>query len=90
MIAQLTEHEPTDACIGIHCHSHMVDEEGIGYIFCGECGHVYRTAGQLRRAYRRGVMQGRRYGIPLRLCLWRALTVRAKQIFFCQECIHDF
>lgn len=47
------QHEPTDACIGVHCHSHGIDEAGDGYIGCYECGHLYRTAGELRRAYRR-------------------------------------
>lgn len=81
----------------MHCHWHNVDEPGPGYIGCGECGHLYRTAGQLRRAYRRVIWQMWRYDaqpgarLPwLWRTLWRAATVRARRISFCQECIHDF
>lgn len=86
------EHEATDACAPDHCHWHSVDEPGTGYILCGECGHLYRTASELRRAYRREVMRGPRYfsGPPWWCRAWRALTIRASKIYFCQECIHDF
>lgn len=88
--AALTQHEPTDACLGIHCHWHGVDEPGTGYIGCPECGHLYRTAGELRRAYRRQVLSMPRYDVPRWRIRWAALTVRASRIGFCQECIHDF
>lgn len=86
----MIEHEPTDACIDVHCHWHNVDELGTGYITCGECGHLYRTARDLRRAYRREVLSRPGFGISLRWRLWRAMTIRARRIYFCQECIHDF
>lgn len=83
------QHEPTDACLPDHCHWHNVDEPGDGYILCPECGHLYRTARELRRAYRRQVLRPG-FSVPLLWRLWRALTIRASRITFCQECIHDF
>lgn len=93
----LVKHGPSDDCHG-HCYSHHVDEPGRGYITCIECGHLYRTKRDLRRAYRRGFRQTVQ---PRRLLsddldmgwggyLWRLLTVRASTIYFCQECSHDF
>ena len=89
MHGQRDQHEPSDVCISVHCHWHNVDEPGTGYIGCGECGHLYRTACELRRAYRREVLRPS-FGVPLRWRLWRVLTIRASRISFCQECIHDF
>lgn len=83
-------HEPTAACDAVHCYSHHVDEPGPGYIVCGECGHLYRTARELRRAYRRASLAIPDYDVPRWRILWRAWTIRASSIFFCQECIHDF
>lgn len=83
------QHEVTAACQEDHCHSCQVDEPGTGYILCGECGHLYRTARDLRRAYRRIVWEFWREDHHWRT-LWKILTVRASRIYFCQECIHDF
>lgn len=92
-------HEPSDACIDVHCHSCHEDEPGSGYIVCGECGHLYRTAGDLRRAYRREYWRLYRapptdlFGmerVPMWRVVWQILTIRAKKIYFCQHCIHDF
>lgn len=84
-------HEPTDRCAPLHCHSHDVDEVADKlYIACYECGHVYRTPGELRRAYRHAVLRRPRFGIPWRLLLWHAAFARASRISFCQHCIHDF
>lgn len=92
-------HEPDDLCHG-HCHIHHVDEPGEGYIGCFECGHLYRTARELRRAYRRVVLDMARTEPWFRSkpgweqgkfrTWWQAWTVRAKHINFCQHCIHDF
>lgn len=94
-------HEPSDACHREHCYSCNVDEPGTGYIVCPECFHVYRTARELRRAYRRASWRLHRTPMPLpdfaddrgprwgRL-LWHLATVRARNINFCQHCIHDF
>jgi hypothetical protein len=93
------QHEPTDACNDIHCYSHMVDELGPGYLACLECGHMYRTAGELRRAYRAALWRtwhdhrrlfGPDFGSGLAATLWRMATVRASKIYFCQHCLHDF
>jgi hypothetical protein len=89
-------HEVTDACFTFHCHWCNVDEPGNGYILCGECGHLYRTKGELRRAYRRAILSLDRrtfLGIkpmPRWKIWWKVLTIRAKNIYFCQYCIHDF
>lgn len=85
-------HMPGPGCDG-HCYSCHVDEP-IGrrspYIICLECGHVYRTARALRRAYRRQSLTIPRYDVPWWRITWRAWTIRARDINFCQECIHDF
>jgi hypothetical protein len=47
------------------------------YRVCGECWHVYRTAADLEAAWMREAPEG---------CPPRP----ADEIFFCQECIHDF
>jgi len=57
------------------------------YQICYECEQVYATAGSLRRAYRKNVLGS---GRLVRWRLWRAITVRAGQIYFCQNCLHDF
>lgn len=73
---------------GLHCHSCGVDEDGPAYIGCGECGHLYRRASDLRRAYRRGAR--RVYGRGMWWWRFRANFRRARDIFWCQECSHDF
>lgn len=96
-----TVHEPTEVCYGQHCHVHHVDETGPSYIVCGECGHLYRTRGELRRAYRREFWQvSRRWRTStpfpgdrppgLLSCLRRMIMIKAEEISFCQHCIHDF
>lgn len=74
------------------------------FVVCYECGHVW-TKRTLKRAYRRAVIKKPDYevrsllnphyeddfaGPSWAMVLWRVLTVRAEDIFFCQECIHDF
>lgn len=94
----LTPHEPTEACLPMHCHSHHVDEpDEPSYLICLECGHVYRTAGELRAAYRRIWSQitfGPSPTLQTRLAdLWgwlRSRFARARDITFCQECLHDW
>jgi hypothetical protein len=99
-------HQPTDACRDDHCYSCGVDEPlgRRYYILCGECFHVYYTKGALRRAYRREMWRIHRAPPndyleavfpripppPTRKVIWKLVTVRAKNINFCQECIHDF
>lgn len=93
------QHEPTAACNDTHCYSCHVDEQGTGYIRCLECGHIYRTARELRRLYRRELIRLHRRRSPspfdfpepsTRQVIWMALTARASNITFCQHCIHDF
>jgi len=97
------QHEPTRSCADMHCYSCMVDEPGTGYIVCGECGHVFRTARELRRLHRRGLWKAHRSidgviagvpvdmpAVPLWRVAWRLAMVRAKNIYFCPHCIHDF
>jgi hypothetical protein len=93
-------HQVTDACAGMHCETHQVDEivAGSGYLTCGECYHLYPSPGSLRRAYRRRLRQDPprprlfanefNYGLLGWLKLY--LFVRADRITFCQECSHDF
>jgi hypothetical protein len=71
------------------------------YRICGECFEVW-TKHTLRKAYRREVWRILKNPLPAPFetprptlwsdirALWKAYTIRAKNIFFCQECIHDF
>lgn len=64
-----------------HCWFHHADENPDGaFIVCGECWHVYRTAADLEVAYERAIAE---MGLPPHY-------KDAADIFFCQECIHDF
>lgn len=84
-------HDPTAECFGRHCHIHNVDEPDNGaYQVCLECGHVYRTAGSLRRAFRRESWRVARDDPFSRESVWRVVMVRASRISSCQECTHDF
>lgn len=93
-------HEPGAACEGWHCYSCNEDEYGSGYVLCLECGHIWRTARDLRRAYRRQYWRASKPltlmgavefpGIPWWFRAWHVVTVRADKITFCQLCIHDF
>lgn len=94
-------HDVSDACRDVHCYSCAVDEPYGGYITCPECFHTYRTARELRRAFRREYVRVNRTPMPLPdfvddpgprwgRTVWRLLTVRARDINFCQHCTHDF
>jgi hypothetical protein len=99
-------HDPDDGCEGYHCYSCGVDERGDAWEWCLECGHGYRTAKDLVRAYRREMwklikrgalpphrqrlFRGNEFEPSLVESLWRLLTIRAEKINFCQECHHDF
>jgi hypothetical protein len=93
-------HDVTKECVASHCHIHHVDEPGVNaYRVCFECGHVYQTASDLRRAYRKAIRDMKpkpgkwisdEWGWGW-LAFWRRfLTVQARNITFCQECIHDW
>jgi len=88
-----TKHEPSDNCISFHCYIHGLDE-GVDepmYIACDECGHVYRTARALRKAYREASRRAQKhFPVPLLPHLWRLATVRASRISFCQYCNSEF
>lgn len=91
----MTSHTPTGEGIQVSCYVHGVVEPAEGaWLVCFECGHVYPTAGALRREYRREywrVACDDRFGrIPLPRRVWRVLTVRASTVYFCQHCVHDF
>lgn len=63
--------------------------------YCYECEQEYPTARSLRKAYRRQFWEAtgvKTYWprMPWLQRLWRVLTIRARRIYFCQECIHDF
>lgn len=100
VLVRLEQHEPTAACHDIHCYIHNVDEPGPGYVSCGECFHLYRSAGDLRRAHRCAMCQAMRADLKLLVgdtwrsswwrFLWHLLTVRAEKIYSCPFCGHDF
>lgn len=90
-----TPHQVTDACADVHCYAHGVDEPQTGWLVCGECGHVFPSAGALRRDYRReywriASMEGVSPPIPLWRRIRTAATVRASRVTFCPHCLHDF
>lgn len=59
------------------------------YIVCFECGHSW-TRRKLRQEWRRGYLSVRLEG-ESRLSSWRSVLLkRAKDIFFCPGCLHDF
>ncbi|HEU4422104.1 MAG TPA: hypothetical protein VFR67_06135 [Pilimelia sp.] len=104
--ARLDEHDPTDRCALIHCYAHDIDEPGHGYLTCPECGHLYRTPSELRRAYLRESWRTLRYEWstdprvgPLTrwavrrdalICAVGGLFRPAGRISFCQYCLVDF
>ena len=90
-----------DTCTRLqeHCAWHGIDEpEQPGdYQTCGECGHIYRTAGELRRAHLRSVWQYVRRPGPLSGrprdrwgYLVRAIRLPVRDQCFCPLCGHDF
>lgn len=75
-----------------YCHVHEVDEEipRRVYVVCFECGHAY-TARELRRRWREEFRKVNSYGSPFgRIDTLKRTWKRARHIYFCQECIHDF
>lgn len=82
-------HPWSTACADVHCSIHDIDEVRRGYRWCIECGHVYWTARELRRLYRRSYWRVDAEA-PLWLRLWTVVSVRASRIGFCQYCPHDF
>lgn len=71
-------HSVSARCATTHCHIHNVDEDDTdAYRVCIECGHVYKTPEHLLAAYREKAPDG-------------APDRKPDEIFFCQECLHDF
>lgn len=73
------------------------------YRVCLECGHVYNTAKELKKAYRKNNScswkelrcMKRELNMTLMDCVKDKLSIKkfiipADEIFFCQYCIHDF
>lgn len=65
------------------------------YQICYECGRVYPTARDLRKAYRRSYWKATASSVYLprtRLIvrILAVLTPQASRVTFCQECTHDF
>jgi hypothetical protein len=75
------------------CYFHGVEPVPPGgyYIMCMECGHCYDTEDDLRRAYRVIVEQWAASSLARGCHDIDPLTVPpASDIYFCQECAHDF
>jgi len=69
--------------------------KGSCWQYCYECEHEYPTARSLRRAYRRQFWRATGSTVylprmPWPQRLWRVVAIRAKRIYFRQECVHDF
>lgn len=100
--AGVTVHDPTDTCTKVHCYGCGQDHpQQRAWLWCFECGHAYRTPGELRRAYRRVLLasirherlpwlRGNEFDPSKLRILWQAVTIRASKIYFCQLCLHDF
>ena len=79
----VTLHHQSPSCGGTHCSSHHLDEPDEGaYRRCLECGHVYRTAEDLQRAWMTNA--------PPDLADWEKDPPNAPQIHFCPTCLHDW
>jgi hypothetical protein len=97
-------HEVTQACAGIHCWIHDVDEPGTGYRACFECGHLYRTEQELVNEYNEGARQVNASPVPpfpvppdlAHLFPPQPDPGPAREIasgkdaWFCPLCMHDF
>jgi len=70
------------------CWEHCVHEYvGKAHEVCFECGHVYRYWWSLKLAYYKAIRSFS--DNPGRFeCITR--TLQKKEIYFCQECLHDF
>lgn len=83
-----------------HCYIHHVDEwpaDGVTYRTCWECAHVYLTSEDLEAAYQREILVLNASEILYRLTdpvpsvMEEPLQPKkAEDIYFCQECLHDF
>lgn len=79
----------------VHYRSEPIGDDT--YRICFECGHVW-TRRSLVKAYRaisrtrrpRRLLSDKWWGDGLLRWAWRYLTVTAKKIHFCQECVHDW
>jgi hypothetical protein len=81
----LNPHQPSEACHGIHCYWHHVDEPGEGaYRACFECGHVYQTAEDLRQAWAAEIAPDLRDHGPV------PGPPPAEEIWGCPLCAHDW
>ncbi len=87
-VRETTRHDENNACKN-HCHSCEVDHHGPAYKWCLECGHAYRSFGELRDSY----LSEAPYGPAS----WRWWRIRFgpqqkvdKLIAFCPLCLHDF
>jgi hypothetical protein len=82
----VNQHEASAACGDMHCYWHHVDEPAAGaYKACGECGHVYRTAGELREAWVDTAADGHAPEVPT-----SDGAPPAEEIFACPLCAHDW
>lgn len=76
-----------------HCWCHHVNEPipADVYQVCFECGHVYATAADLLAAYERETKRLQESDFFPDFPDEKAKRPSsADEIFFCQECIHDF
>jgi hypothetical protein len=79
-----------------YCFCHYRFEEipaGGAFIICFECGHVYATAQDLVDAWNREVDRMNADPLPeskFEGPIPRRTLETVGEIFFCQECIHDF
>lgn len=93
-------HAVTEHCKEVHCHFHERDEPGSGWQICGECGHLFQTADDLVREFRKMIWAGIKFdGIRWRsdgfsVSTWSQLKtmwkVKASSITFCPFCAHDW
>jgi hypothetical protein len=79
-------HQAEDSCQGLHCFSHDEDEPGEPcYRLCGECFHVFPTAGDL--------VQDHNAEVQVMMARWGGNLLMAAdvgEIFSCPWCAHDW
>lgn len=88
-------HEPTDACLMVHCHTHDVDEpEHDAYRVCGECSHVFPTAADLLADHATLAEELNRWAKPDPFAINSPGMLEPKTepetIHVCPHCAHDF
>lgn len=73
------QHEPTAACVDVHCYYHILDEPQ-GPVLCGECFHSWPS---MQALLADDTAMAEEHGFSL------TLNPNPDQVFVCPFCAHD-